>query len=196
MLLHDAGIEVVECFTTTDRAHKYTVLVLEKKIRLIAIEKVMGTLLVRHGITRKALMGGEAITSHKKADKELSLAQNVSFQWIMKDLKEHGPHIEEYVATGRKSIIKAFEKKEKSFSGISELKKEQIIRMYKSLEGKLHSSESELLEAQQTIRFVTSNLDAMIVANKVYTEECKKMKERLRAAEAEISELKKHTPVS
>jgi hypothetical protein len=116
MLRDDAKLEAVECFTTTDRAHKYTVIVLKKRIRYTAIERTMAILLVRHGIIRKALVGGESITSDDKLDKEKSLVENVAFKWILKDLKEHGPHIEEYVAEGRKSIIKAFLTGKNTFS--------------------------------------------------------------------------------
>jgi hypothetical protein len=191
MLKDDAKLEAVECFTTTDRAHKYTVIVLKKRIRYAAIEKTMAILLVRHGIIRKALVGGESIASDDKLDKEHSLAENVSFKWILKDLKERGPHIEEYVADGRKSIIKALLVGKTTSTEIETMSRSSLIQMFRAMEQRLHASESEAFELKQTIRSTNSNLDLILVSNTMFSEESKVLKQRLEAANCEIMELKK-----
>jgi hypothetical protein len=191
MLRDDAKLEAVECFTTTDRAHKYTVIVLKKRIRYVAMEKTMAILLVRHGIIRKELTGGESITSDDKLDKDRSLTDNVSFKWILKDLKEHGPNIEEYVADGRKSIIKALIVEKKSLSEIETMSRTSLIQVFREMEQKLHAFESETFELKQTIRSTNSNLELIMVSNNMFSEESKVLKQKLEEANCEILELKK-----
>jgi flagellar motor protein MotB len=191
MLRDDANLEAVECFTTTDRAHKYTVIVLKKKIRYATMEKTMAILLVRHGIIRKELTGGESITSDDKLDKDRSLTDNVSFKWILKDLKEHGPNIEEYVADGRKSIIKALLVGKKSSSEIETMNRTGLIQAFREMEQKLYAYESETFELKQTIRSTNSNLDLIMVSNNMFSEESKVLKQKLEEAKCEILELKK-----
>ena len=191
MLRDDAKLEAVECFTTTDRAHKYTVIVLKKRIRYVAMERTMAILLVRHGIIRKELTGGESITSDDKLDKDRSLTDNVSFKWILKDLKEHGPDIEEYVADGRKSIIKALLVGKKSSSEIETMNRTGLIQAFREMEQKLYAYESETFELKQTIRSTNSNLDLIMVSNNMFSEESKVLKQKLEEAKCEILELKK-----
>jgi hypothetical protein len=191
MLRDDADLEAVECFTTMDRAHKYTVIVLKKKIRITAIERTMAILLIKHGIIRKALVGGESITSDNKLDKEKSLTENVAFKWILKDLKEHSPHIEEYVADGRKSIIKALLVEKTTSTEIETMSRSSIIQMFRAMEQRVNESESEVFELKQNIRSTNSNLDLILVSNNMFAEESKVLKQRLEAANREIMELKK-----
>jgi hypothetical protein len=191
MLRDDAKLEAVECFTTTDRAHKYTVIVLKKRIRYVAMEKTMAILLVRHGIIRKELTGGESITGDDKLDKDRSLTDNVAFKWILKDLKEHGPNIEEYVADGRKSIIKALIVGKKTSSEIETMSRTSLIQVFREMEQKLHAFESETFELKQTIRSTNSNLDLIMVSNNMFSEESKALKQKLEEANCEILELKK-----
>jgi hypothetical protein len=193
MLLEDADTEVVECHTTTDRAYKYTLIVLQKKQRVNAIERIMTKLRVNHGIIKTSLVGGDSINSHHRNNEDLAIESNVAFRWIAKDKKLQNPLYEGWQAnTSKTSIIDEIEKRRQTKeSGIKLMDNKKAAKVFAEMQTKIDSAESSLHESKRNCESLNSNMDLLLFANKALIDRCTKLEQQLLDANNTISQLKK-----
>ena len=192
MLREDAATEVVECHTTTDRANKYTLIVLQKKLRIIGIQRIMAKLQVKHGIIKTSLMGVESINSHHRFDHDLAMESNVAFRWIAKDRRIQSPLYEGWQSDSSKlCIIDEMERRRLvKESGVRSMNNKRAAKIFVEMQAKIDSVESELQESKRNCASLNTHIDLLLFANKELIDRCARLEQQLLEANAKASQLK------
>lgn len=97
-------LKVDECYTTTDRALKYTLLHLENKKRVTTIKKLMKFANKKYGIVEQALFGYQSVSSK---DEESDLSGLPSVRVLMRDMERKAPAFSAWMKESKSSGILA-----------------------------------------------------------------------------------------
>ena len=97
-------LKVDECYTTTDRALKYTLLHLENKKRIATIKRLMDFTNKKYGIIEQALFGYESVGSN---DEESDLCGLPSVKVLMRDMERGAPAFSAWIKESKSSGILA-----------------------------------------------------------------------------------------
>ena len=192
MLREDTATEVVECHTTTDRANKYTLIVLQKRLRILGIQRIMAKLQVKHGIIKTSLMGVESINSHHRFDQDLAIESNVAFRWIAKDRSIQNPLYEGWqLDSSKPCIIDEIERRRLvQESGVRSMNNKRAAKTFVEMQAKIDSVESELQESKRNCASLNTNIDLLLFANKELIDRCSRLEQQLLEANAKASQLK------
>lgn len=96
------ALMVDECYTATDRANKYTLLHLRKRVRHTAMEKVMKVLSKELGIALAEVYGYDRVVSDSAAEPD-AVKSNALYLWLVANLKKHDPAFEYWISPDKKT---------------------------------------------------------------------------------------------
>jgi hypothetical protein len=141
---------VDECYTTTDKANRYTLIHLVKKVRQTVIQKAMDTLATETGITLTGVYGYDLITSNS-AEEPHAVQGNALYKWMVKSFKTRSSAFESWISEGKlgRGLFSGYMEspREKSLANLMTWTKRKLARTVFTLresEGKLEAKLSNL----------------------------------------------------
>ena len=148
-----------ECYTTTDKANRYTLIHLVKKVRQTVIQKAMDTLATETGITLTGVYGYDLITSNS-AEEPHAVQENALYRWMVESFKQRSSAFEYWISTDkkRKGLFSEYMEsaEEKEVKNMMKWKKRRLVRTVfdcrediKKLRQELSTVRGQLLDSQQ-----------------------------------------------
>lgn len=148
-----------ECYTTTDKANRYTLIHLVKKVRQTVIQKVMDTLAAKTGITLTGVYGYDLITSNT-AEEPHAVRENALYRWMVESFKQRSSAFEYWISMDkkRKGLFSEYMEsaEEKEVKNMMKWKKRRLARTVfdcrediKKLRQELSTVRAQLLDSQQ-----------------------------------------------
>ena len=148
-----------ECYTTTDKANRYTLIHLVKKVRQTVIQKAMDTLATETGITLTGVYGYDLITSNS-AEEPHAVQENALYRWMVESFKQRSSAFEYWISTNkkRKGLFSEYMEsaEEKEVKNMMKWKKRRLVRTVfdcrediKKLRQELSTVRGQLLDSQQ-----------------------------------------------
>jgi hypothetical protein len=176
MLRMDTKISADECYTTTDKGLKYTLLHLKKYARDTQIKAMMEILYRKHGIIQSQMAHSSPILSFNKGD-DGDLRDHIIFQWIVRDMNLKPPYYEEWISEEKeKGMLNVF-KHNGADNAVTlvKMQKEQVIKRLIVAEKKLAElsgqeiDEYDVVKKQRTIQaandFVGEDVSSVLLGS-------------------------------
>jgi hypothetical protein len=93
---------VDECYTAVDRANKYMLIHLARKVRETGIQKAMKILEKEMGIVLSGVYGYDSINSNTASDRDI-VKEHVLYRWMERSFKQRQPTFECWISPHKKS---------------------------------------------------------------------------------------------
>jgi hypothetical protein len=145
---------VDECYTATDRANKYTLIHLVKKVRETAIQKAMKVLEAEMGIVLSGVYGYDSIHSNS-ADKESAIKKHVLYKWMERSFKGGAPSFECWISPhkNRKGLFGYLMESQKEDKKVDMMawSKRKLARLLFEAQEKIEVQSNQILAIQKKL---------------------------------------------